>query len=154
VKLKRADGGYEAARGGRRVARCAPGAIPGGPPLWVTGIGTIEEATAAPANTSGENSPSLFEDPLREALGEAEEPLRRLASISDATLSDIARAREAAIDAKTAIAPVAGLFDLIVAACLGEAEIPTVLSHQSNRVSGVFMAMNLYAPTPDIVVAS
>src|SRR5215218_3034908 len=34
----------------------------------LTGIGTIEEATATLANTSASNSPTLFEEPLREAL--------------------------------------------------------------------------------------
>jgi hypothetical protein len=94
----------------------------------LTGIGTIEEAIDALANTGKYKAPSLFDDPLREALQEAEEPLRRLARITDATTADIKQAREAAAEAEGAVAPVAGLFDRIVAARIGEAELPMILS--------------------------
>src|SRR5215218_9306315 len=69
----------------------------------LTGISTIEEAIAALANINSNNPVSLFEDPLREALREAEEPLRRLARITDATVSDVAEAREAAAEAEEAV---------------------------------------------------
>jgi len=94
----------------------------------LTGIGTIEEAIEALANTGKYKSPSLFHDPVREALQDAEEPLRRLARITDATLADITQARKAAAEAEDAVAPVAGLFDRIVAGRIGEAEMPTILS--------------------------
>ena len=94
----------------------------------LTGIGTIDEAVAALANINSKNPVSLFEDPLKEALQEAEEPLRRLARITDATVSDIADAREAAAEAVEAIASVSGLFDLIIAERLGEATVPSVFS--------------------------
>jgi len=48
----------------------------------LTGIGTIEEVIEALANSGKYSSPSLFDDPLRDALMEAEEPLRRLARIN------------------------------------------------------------------------
>jgi len=67
---------------------------------------------------------SLFAEPVREELRKAEEPLRRLARISDATTSDIAEARETAAEVERAVAPVAGLFDRIVAARIGEAMLP------------------------------
>ncbi len=94
----------------------------------LTGIGTIEEAIDALANSGKYKSLSLFDDPLREALQEAEEPLRRLARITDATAADIRLAREAAAEAERAVAPVAALFDRIVVARIGEAELPTILS--------------------------
>src|SRR5215218_3375154 len=94
----------------------------------LTGIGTIEEAIDVLANSGKYKIPSLFDDPLREALQEAEEPLRRMARITDATPADIRQARKAATEAEEAVAPVAGLFDRIVAARIGEAELPTILS--------------------------
>ena len=92
----------------------------------LTGIGTIEEATAE--LVSGGAQGSLFDDPLRDALRRAEEPLRRLANIADATIADVAKAREAAAAAERAVAPVAGLFDLVVAARTGEAAKPSIAS--------------------------
>ena len=94
----------------------------------LTGIGTIEEAIEVLSNSGSYKSLSLFDDPLREALQEAEEPLRRLARITDATTADIQQARKAASEAKEAVAPVAGLFDRLVAARIGEAELPVILS--------------------------
>ena len=88
----------------------------------LTGIGTIEEATAELVRGVGEGS--LFAEPVREELRKAEEPLRRLARISEATISDIAEARETAAEVEHAVAPVAGLFDRIVAARIGEATLP------------------------------
>ncbi|WP_143527321.1 Eco57I restriction-modification methylase domain-containing protein [Rubrobacter xylanophilus] len=88
----------------------------------LTGIGTIEEATAELVHGVGEGS--LFAEPVREELRKAEEPLRRLAKISDATTSDIAEARETAAEVERAVASVAGLFDRIVAARIGEATLP------------------------------
>jgi len=93
----------------------------------LTGIGTIEEVTAELAN-SNDGQTSLFDEPLREALREAEEPLRRLAKIADATLADIAKARQAAAEVERVVAPVTWLFDLVVAARIGEAVLPTILS--------------------------
>ena len=94
----------------------------------LTGIGTIEEAIEVLSNSGSYKSLSLFDDPLREALQEAEEPLRRLARITDATTTDIRLAREAAAEAEEAVAPVTALFDRLVAARIGEAELPTILS--------------------------
>lgn len=93
----------------------------------LTGISTIEEATEALAR-SRSGQASLFEEPLRKALREAEEPLRRLAQISDATLKDISEAREAAAEAKSAVDPVTRIFDLIVAARVEETNLPEALS--------------------------
>lgn len=92
----------------------------------LTGIGTIEEATAELIDDSVQGS--LFDDPLREALAQAKEPLRRLARIADATTADIHEAREAAAEAREAVARVSSLFDRIIAARTGDAEIPNILS--------------------------
>jgi hypothetical protein len=64
---------------------------------------------------------------LREALQEAEDPLRRLARITDDTAADISQTRDSAAEAEEAVSPVAGLFDRIVAARIGEVELPTIL---------------------------
>ncbi len=92
----------------------------------LTGIGTIEEATAELVSTGAQAS--LFDDPLREDLRKAEEPLRRLANIADATIADVAQAREAAADVEEAVDDVAGLFDLVVAARTGEVPAPSITS--------------------------
>ncbi len=97
----------------------------------LVGIGTIEEATAE--LISGDEQGSLFDDPLRDALRKAEEPLRRLANIADKTPADIGMAREAAEEAMRAVEPVTGLFDLAVAARIGEAVLPMVASTDELR---------------------
>ena len=97
----------------------------------LTGIGTIEEATAE-LISSGEQG-SLFDDPLRDALRKAEEPLRRLANIADKTPADISKARKAADDARQSVEPLTGLFDLAVAARIGEASLPMIASTEELR---------------------
>jgi hypothetical protein len=92
----------------------------------LTGIGTIEEATNELVSTGAQAS--FFDDPILEGLGKAREPLRRLANIADATVADVTEAREAAAAAEVAVAPIAGLFDLAVAARIGEAERPSAAS--------------------------
>ena len=92
----------------------------------LTGIGTIEEATAELVSSGAQAS--LFDDPLRDDLRKAEEPLRRLANIADATIADVAQAREAASDIEEAVDDVAGLFDLVVAARTGEVPAPSITS--------------------------
>ena len=100
----------------------------------LTGIGTIEEATSE-LISSGEQG-SLFDDPLRDALRKAEEPLRRLANIADKTPADIGKARKAADEARQAVEPVASLFDLAVAARIGEASLPMLASIEELRTLG------------------
>lgn len=85
----------------------------------LTGIGTIEEATAE--LVGNDVQASFFDDPILERLGDAREPLRRLANIADATVADVTQARKAAAAAEEAVVPVAGLFDLAVAVRIGEA---------------------------------
>lgn len=92
----------------------------------LAGIGTIHEGTEE--LVSDDAQASLFDDPVVEALRAAEEPLRRLATIADANSDDIEAAREAAREARQAIRPVEDLFDLAVAARLGEATRPMLTS--------------------------
>ena len=91
----------------------------------LTGIATVQEAVDA--LTSSGKQRNLFDDPIREALKAAEEPLRRLATISDATLDEVAEAKEATAATLDAVKPVRDVLDLIVANRLGEVSLPLEL---------------------------
>ena len=88
----------------------------------LTGIGTVQEAVDALTSTGKQGS--LFDDPIRQALKAAEEPLKRLGTISDATLSEVAEAADIASTARDAVRPVTDVFDLIVAQRVGELSVP------------------------------
>lgn len=90
----------------------------------LTGIGTISEAMDVLTDAGSQST--LFDDPVRVALGAAEEPLRRLGSTIDASTDDIKAARVAADDARVAVQPVTDLFDLLVAARIGYLSVPLV----------------------------
>ncbi len=81
----------------------------------LVGIGTLLEANECLEQMGG-SLMRISEDELRPAL----EPLRRLASLSDASSAEIAKARAAFGDAKRAAAPVAALFDILAAARINE----------------------------------
>jgi hypothetical protein len=87
----------------------------------LTGIGTLDEAIQAldPEHVPGQAS--LFRDEILAVLARAESALRRLGRAADASASEIADARRAQADALAAVQPVRDLFDLIVAARVGEA---------------------------------
>jgi hypothetical protein len=93
----------------------------------LTGIATIEEATSAVELRRGMEH-GLFNDPLRQALREAEAPLRKLARIVDATPEDIASARETAAEVRRAVDPVTAFFDVTVAVRLGRRDAPAIAS--------------------------
>lgn len=79
----------------------------------LVGIGTLDELTSA--NESKKNYVrmySFFSDQARTLLGEAAEPLKRLARLADATPADLARARKAQAAALDAIAPARALCDI------------------------------------------
>ena len=90
----------------------------------LTGIGTIAEALEELLGTNPDAGSyqnfTFFDDPVRAGLRAAEEPLRRLGAISDATLDEVAEAKSIADTAREAIQPISDLFDLIVAQRLGE----------------------------------
>ena len=77
----------------------------------LVGVGTVEEVRRKFDEMSG----SLFEVDAESLLGDAAKPLNRLANINDATLRDIAAAREAISEAQAAIGGTAALCDLIAA---------------------------------------
>ena len=77
----------------------------------LVGVGTVEEIRRKFEEMSG----TLFEVDAESLLGRAAKPLNRLANINDATLRDIAAAREAIRDARSAIGGTAALCDLIAA---------------------------------------
>lgn len=80
----------------------------------LVGIGRLEEVR----EKIEEGSLPLFPIDAASLLGEAAEPLKRLARLVDATPSDLARARKAQEAALAAVAPAAALCDLVTAARL------------------------------------
>lgn len=86
----------------------------------LTGIGTLDEALQILDPKAAEGAHSLFREGIEEFLGRAEAALRRLAVTTDATLTDIATSREAHAEALAAVEPGRRLFNLLVAARLGE----------------------------------
>jgi len=81
----------------------------------LVGIGTLEEANKCLEEMGGKLL-RVSADELTPAL----EPLRKLASLSDANAAEIAEARIAFKNAKKAAAPVAALFDVLAAARIDE----------------------------------
>ena len=77
----------------------------------LVGVATVGEVRRKFDEMSG----TLFEVDAESLLGQAAKPLNRLANINDATLRDIAAAREAISDAQAAIGGAAALCDLIAA---------------------------------------
>ena len=88
----------------------------------LSGISTIDEALEIldPSAVSGQMS--LFREPLVRWLDRATESLRRLARTTDGSAAEIAEARQAQADAAAAVAPARHVFDLLIAARLGEIE--------------------------------
>ncbi|MBR9782519.1 hypothetical protein GYB60_01000, partial [bacterium] len=103
----------------------------------LTGIATISEAINALAGASAnKGDQTLLEEPLRDLLRAAEEPLNRLGQILDTTTADIQQSRSLAHEAAEAIAPVAALFDAVVAARLGEVDMPAILTEAELATAG------------------
>ncbi|MCY4318297.1 MAG: hypothetical protein OXE76_03730 [Alphaproteobacteria bacterium] len=78
----------------------------------LVGIGTIEEIR----KKFEQASDTLFAVDAESLLGQAAKPLNRLANLNDATLQDIATARQAMQEARQAIGQTEALCDLITAA--------------------------------------
>lgn len=76
--------------------------------VGVGGVNEIREAFEA-------SSTSLFPVDADNLLGQAKQPLRRFANIADATLADVARAREAMEEARIAVGDTRALCDIITA---------------------------------------
>ncbi|MBX4918374.1 hypothetical protein HJA76_01340 [Rhizobium bangladeshense] len=77
----------------------------------LVGVGTVAEIR----EVFEASSMALFPVDADNLLGRAAQPLRRLANISDATMSDIAKAREAITEAEAAVADTKALCDIIAA---------------------------------------
>jgi hypothetical protein len=87
----------------------------------LTGIGSLDEAVEAVEGSKAvDGAMSLARDQIGRYLDKAKGPLARLGRISDATPADIVEARQAQADALDAVKPATVLFDLAVAARLGE----------------------------------
>ena len=77
----------------------------------LVGVGTIEELR----ETVQKRSLPLFAVDAERLLGAAKKPLRRLANLNDATLTDVAAAREAEREARDALRDTEALFDAVTA---------------------------------------
>jgi hypothetical protein len=86
----------------------------------LTGIGTLDEAIQALDPEHAPGQASLFRDQILAVLGRSEGALQRLARVSEASKAEIDEARHAQEEAIAAIEPARDLFDLVVAARLGE----------------------------------
>jgi hypothetical protein len=75
------------------------------------GIGSIDEIRA-PFEEAGT---SLFPVDAENLLGQAAAPLRRLANLADATLVDVAKARDAMTETRTLVGDTSALCDIITA---------------------------------------
>ena len=82
----------------------------------LVGVGTLDEIK----KEFEKRSLPLFPVDAQSLLGQAATPLRRLANINDASLQDIAAAREAAREAREAIRSTKALCDLIAAQPISE----------------------------------
>ncbi|MEX0755623.1 MAG: hypothetical protein WD556_10995 [Actinomycetota bacterium] len=90
----------------------------------LTGIGTIEEAERIldPSLDPGGGTISLFHDQIVEWLDRARSHLKRLATISEASIAEVKEARAEHLKAMKSVQSARDLFDLLVGVRLGEAE--------------------------------
>ena len=128
----------------------------------LSGISTIDEALAIldPSAVSGQMS--LFREPLVRWLDRATESLRRLARTTDGSAAEIAEARQAQADAAAAVAPARHVFDLLIAARLGEIEPvdnldeATIDGHpglaQARSLAGQLKALHFPVAFPEVFV--
>jgi hypothetical protein len=77
----------------------------------LVGVGTIAEIRAK----FEEAGTSLFPVDADNLLGQAERPLKRLANLSDATLGDVTKARDAMEEARVAVGDTKALCDILTA---------------------------------------
>lgn len=114
----------------------------------LTGIGTVDEAMDELTETGAQAG--LFDDPVRDTLAAAEEPLKRLSGSVDATTSDIHAARLAAGEARLAVQPVTDLFNLLVAHRLGKVAKPTITSLDDLPEGDVAIARDVASGLSDV----
>lgn len=107
----------------------------------LTGIGTIDEARVAlGAEDPKTGTQSLMRDEIVGFLDRASKALRRLATITDATVADVKEAERAHRSALESVAPATALFNLLVAHRLHEADLPLSIEEsqilEAARVAG------------------
>ncbi|SNR82460.1 hypothetical protein SAMN04488107_0068 [Geodermatophilus saharensis] len=90
----------------------------------LTGIATVDEALAELTGGGTDAPQTLFHDRIVEFLARASKALRRLGTISDATVADVKEARQVHLEAIDQVKPATALFDLLVAHRLGKAAVP------------------------------
>ena len=100
----------------------------------LTGIATLDEAVDVLDPKAAHGTVSLYREQMVTFLERAENALRRMARITEATAAEVEKVRAAWEEAATAVEPARRLFDLTVAARLGEIEAPLDISEES--VSG------------------
>ena len=98
----------------------------------LVGIGTVQEI----AGKFEEAGTSLFPVDAQTLLAAAAQPLRRLANIADATLTDVEQAREAMMQAKLAVADTKALCDIVAAQRL-DPEIQYQFENWSNERASI-----------------
>jgi hypothetical protein len=96
----------------------------------LTGVGSINEAVDA-LDPGDDTSMSLLRDSIVELLGRAQSALARLGRLSDATAREITDARAAQTEAEKETESARHLFNLIVGARLGVADLPAVFDDSS-----------------------
>lgn len=96
------------------------------------GIATLDEALdVLDPSSDPSKGGSLIGDRIRDFLGRAEIALRRMARITEATAAEVSAVQEARDEAAAAVEPARALFDLTVAARLGEIDPPVQISEEA-----------------------
>jgi hypothetical protein len=89
----------------------------------LTGVGIIEEAEAILDPESSTGTVSVFHDQIVEWLDRAKSHLKRLGTVAEASITEVKESRAEHLKAAKAVEPAKHLFDLLVAARLGEATL-------------------------------
>ncbi|MFN0012895.1 MAG: Eco57I restriction-modification methylase domain-containing protein [Phycisphaerales bacterium] len=90
----------------------------------LVGVGTVKEIE----EKAKEDELPLFSLDAEQLVGEALEPLRRLAKIADATNEDLRRARKAMAEAEVACNPARALCDIVAASRMKKEKLPINLA--------------------------
>ena len=96
----------------------------------LTGIGTVDEALEALAPDEKGGGIFILREQIEGFLARAGDDLRRLVHISETSIEEAGEARQAHEEALEAIKPARQLFDILIAARLGKAKLPTKVSEE------------------------
>lgn len=131
----------------------------------LTGIATLDEALSVldPA-TDATKGGSLIGGRVEAFLAEAEGHLHRVARISETTKAEVDATRKAWEEAAEAIEPARQLFDLVVAARLGEIDPPVEITEEAisnhmkldlaEEIAGEVQALHLPIAFPEVFLRS